>query len=386
MTTMGSLQAATKLQPGAGPLDNNIQLTSEIKAGDSLKSHNKKGSGLNARRNAKARSKQVNGRLLYLNSPIHKDYQRAYNCSECLKQEGTKFFTQTCMKRSCIVCSRIKEAKLFKQYVDVLMEMPELHMVTLTAPTVPGDKLKQEIEKRYEVFTQIKDALRKKGIKLKGLRKLEITYNIGDNLYHPHYHLIVSGKETSELILKMWLDRIPEADIKGQEVTPVHSDRALIELFKYITKDVVKNKFHSKTLDVMYLAIKGTRTVQPFGIKKRAVKRDDNVIILEHKGEQINLWKWCNDKKDWYSKEGEQLNEGDLSEKTKKALKIIDNDESQEKRQEATKGSDSAHIKQQTNGEHPGSSKEPPGEQIGIIPASIINAIRSPGSRAVFIE
>lgn len=386
MTTMGSLQAATKLQPGAGPLDTIIQLTSEIKAGDRLKRHNKKGSGFNARRNAKARSKAINGRLLYLNSDLHPDYQRAYNCSEYLKQEGNKFFTQTCMKRSCIVCSRIKEARLFKQYVEVLMELPELHMVTLTAPTVPGDQLKREIKKRYGVITQIKDALRKQGIKLKGIRKLEITYSIRSGLYHPHYHLIVSGKEVSEAVKKMWLDRIPEAGKKGQHVTPVHSEKALIELFKYVAKDVVKNKFHSKTLDVMYSAIKGIRTVQPFGIKKRAVKRDDNVVIMEHKGERIDLWKWCNDKKDWYSNEGEQLNEGDLSDKTKKALKIIDNDESHDKRQEATKGSDSAHIKPQTNGEHPGSSKEPPGEQIGIIPASIINAIRPPGSRAVFIE
>ena len=67
-------------------------------------------------------------------------------------------------------------------------------MVTLTAPTVQAKDLKKEIAKRYDVIFRIKDNLRKiHGIKIKGFRKVEITYNLKTKEFHPHYHILIDN-------------------------------------------------------------------------------------------------------------------------------------------------------------------------------------------------
>jgi Replication protein len=290
---------------------------------------------LQLRRNSKAISSSINGKLCYIDSEIHKDYQAAYFCNEYIFQDGNKITAKYCKKRSCLVCSRIMAARLFKAYSIPLLELQDLHMVTLTAPTVQAKDLKKEIAKRYKVITKIRDNFRKTyGIKLKGFRKLEITYNFRSNEYHPHYHILVEGKETAEMIKDYWLKLIPEAGAKGQKVTKVKDSGALFEVFKYVTKAIVKDTFDTKALDTMYTSLKGVRTYQSFGIKKTQEVKIESYesLTISHKTERIDVWKWCKDKNDWYTAEGEQMNSGDVTNDTKHSIKVITKNETLKKR------------------------------------------------------
>lgn len=381
-----AIQPAINYQPEAGPLDNYIQLSSKDSPKEDLKSQNKQVGSLIARRNSKAISKAINGRLLYLNSPIHNDYQRSYNCSENMKQTGNRFNSFTCMKRSCIVCARIQAAKMFKQYSKPLMELPELHLVTLTAPTVNEDELKAEIGKRYKCIVSITKQLqmRKNSIKLRGIRKLEVTYNFRTGRYHPHYHILISGKEAAEEVKKLWLKKIPEADAKAQDVRPIYSEGALMEVFKYVTKQVVKNSYNSRVLDGMYCAIKGVRVIQPFGIKKVPVSKKAEDVVVHHKGERIDVWKWCNDRHDWYTQEGEQLNEGELKPKTKKALKLIQNEERREQAKDEERSQEG--IPKDGSGCKEESIDDSQDRVKAIMRKHLFNVARSPVSGSIPIE
>ena len=305
-----------------------LEITSEIRQKDEPKKDHKQGTEvLELRRNSKAISKSINGQLCYLNSPIHKDYQNAYYCNDYLYQDGKKITGSYCKKRSCLICSRIYAARLFKAYSDPLLELDDLYMVTLTAPTVKAKELSSEIERRYKTITEIKDLLRKTySIQLKGLRKLEITYNLQSKEFHPHYHLIVSTKEAAELIKTYWLKKIPKANAKAQDVRKVTGKKPLFELFKYVTKPIIKNTFNAKALDEMYISIKGIRTIQSFGIKQTQDVKIDKYesVIIDHKTERIDVWKWCNERKDWYTATDEQLNIGTVTKDTKESIKVIE--------------------------------------------------------------
>lgn len=328
-----SNSATLSLQPGSCSLDTYMEITLEFNQGNTLNNRKRvpgEGVGvdvLKKRRNSLAISKAINYKLVATNSKIQRDYKAALKCSDYVQQKGSAFHFFTCKKLSCILCSRIRAAKLFKQYAEPLLSLPDLYMVTLTAPTVEGGNLNEEIRNRYKIITRIKDSLRKEGVKMQGIRTLEAAHNKRTDLYHPHYHLIISGKEVAQAIVSSWLKRIPAANARAQKIEKMRDEGALREVFKYVTKQVISDEFNSHVLDTVYTSIKGVRIIQAFGIKAKGVKKKDDARVLEvkHKREKIDLWKWCNNRMDWYTAEGEQLNEGELKPKTKKLLDTINN-------------------------------------------------------------
>ena len=297
-----------------------LELTSDFRQ----KNESKK--VLENRQNAKAISKSLNGSLCYLDSPIKKDYQAAYYCNDYLFQDGNKIIGNFCKKRNCLICSRLQSAKLFKAYAPPLLSMENMYMVTLTAPTVKSEVLKQTLKDRYIAFTKIKDNLRKTHkIKIKGFRKTEITFNKKRNEYHAHFHIIVQGKKESELLLTSWLYQFKDANIKAQNIKPINDQNALLELFKYVTKPITKDNFSPTANDIIFQSIKGVRCFQSFGIKKESETQinDYESMIIEHKSERLDVWKWCKQQNDWYTSEGEPLVEKKVTKKTRKLINII---------------------------------------------------------------
>lgn len=297
-----------------------LEITSDSRAKNSSELYQ-------ARRKSKAITRAINGKLLYTNSVIHKDYQNAYYCNEYLFQDGSKIIANYCRKRSCLVCSRIYAARLMKAYVKPLLELKNLQLVTLTAPNVPGDQLRSEIDLMYSAYAKIKDNIRKTyKIKLRGFRKLEITFNHRTKKYNPHYHILVEGKRAANLVRKLWLDQFTKANDDGQDVRPITSVKGLLEVFKYVTKAIVKDTFDPMALDHMYVSIKGLRVYQSMGIKKEVevkIKKYESTVIT-HRAERVDVWKWCNEKYDWYTSEGESFNDGDLVKDAKGIITIIE--------------------------------------------------------------
>jgi len=234
-------------------------------------------------------------------------FYNTYHCSRLLIQEGKKITSRYCNNRWCIVCNRIRAAKLIAGYSLPLSTLKNPYMVTLTIPNKKSDILKAEVDSMFTALNKIRKSLHYRKTKVVGIRKFEITYNFIRDDYHPHFHLIVEGKQVANDIVNEWLLRYPDANIKGQDVRKADTN-SMAELFKYFTKMFSKQGVNIKALDVMIKALKDRRIVQPMGIKKEVSEDVDELetLVYNELEENVNVWEYFEN--DWYSYEtGEQL-------------------------------------------------------------------------------
>ena len=249
--------------------------------------------------------------LINLDSRLKKSYWRTYHCNRLILQEGYNMTTKYCNGRWCTVCNRIRMAKMINAYSLPLLSLKNLYFVTLTLPNVKAEDLSKEIDRMYQSFRAINQNIRKTyKINLKGMRKLECTYNPHTDTYNPHFHLMLDGERAAELFISLWLQRHPEATRKAQDMRKA-KEGSLIELFKYTVKGVHKGKYHPEALDQIYQAFENRRTYQPFGIAK-VVDEDISGIKSEavtFKGNENNNWSWSKNAKDWVNQDGELFTE-----------------------------------------------------------------------------
>ena len=243
-------------------------------------------------------------------------YWSTYHCKNVLLQDGQTLKGSLCRNRWCMNCSRIKTAEMINGYGQPLTDLgSDLYFVTLTAPTINASKLRTEIRKRIRIFQQCQDALRKQGIKLNGMRKLEITYNTRTDKYHPHFHFIQQGKYESECLRDEWVKRFrkqqKKATKKAQDVRPINDlENGFIELFKYATKDSVKDTTPSFALDVIYQSIEGTRIYQPYGKLrkvKKPIEKTDEVHTIDFIPPKMDIWVYEPERLDWVNGYNENL-------------------------------------------------------------------------------
>lgn len=260
--------------------------------------------------------------LIDLDSPLKQSYWRTWHCSNVLLQEGKKITSKYCNNRWCLVCNRIRTAKLIKAYLPEVKKMSNPQFITLTIPNVSASELKNTIEGMISEFVLIKNVfVRRRGLRINGIRKLEVTYNKTTNEYHPHLHLIVDGIEVAKALVLEWLQRYPDADKRGQDIRFAH-ESSMIELFKYSTKLTTKSlitKENGKTivqvnveaLDVIFQAMYGRRIFQAMG-SIRQVSEDIEEIdgqIIEDLKDNLDVWTWEQELSDWVNSAGEMLTE-----------------------------------------------------------------------------
>lgn len=262
--------------------------------------------------------------LIDLKSPLQKSYWNTYHCSRTVLQEGRKFTAKYCNNRWCLTCNRIRTAKMINGYSSSITKFTAPQFVTLTIPNVKARDLRIAIEEMNSALMRIRRNLKKTHkVNLKALRKYESTYNAKSNTYHPHFHLIVDGEETSALLVDLWLNQFKEADRLGQDIRPA-SDTSLVELCKYFTKIIAKdNDYNPKALDIMFRAVKGKRTFQPIGIRKFVSEDIDEIQSqeIDFKPPANEIWVFEEDAYDWVTYDGELLSEYKPSDKD---LIIID--------------------------------------------------------------
>jgi hypothetical protein len=241
-------------------------------------------------------------------SPLHKSYWNTFHCASTIEQRGKTLKTKYCRQRWCMVCNRIRSGILLKGYEAPIKAMQDPHFVTLTFPNVEGISLREEIMQMGKNFKKITRRLRKRGVSVKGIRKLECTYNPITKRFHPHYHLIVEGFEASKLTVREWLKEYPSANYDSQEVKRADTN-SVRELIKYFTKILPtkasqatgKVEIHPKALDTMFVAMKGLRVFQPFGVAKHI---SEEIEELEKKDYDIAereyaIWLWDQSCADW---------------------------------------------------------------------------------------
>lgn len=250
--------------------------------------------------------------LIDLKSPLHKSYWNTFHCSKTILQEDKKFTAKYCNNRWCLTCNRIRTAKMINGYSSSIAEFNDPQFVTLTIPNVKAKDLRLAIEEMNSSLKRIRRNLKKTyKIDLKALRKYESTYNSKTNTYHPHFHLIVEDKNTSILLVELWLKQFKSADLKAQDIRPA-SETSLVELCKYFTKIIAKdNDYNPRALDIMFRAVKGKRTFQPIGIRKHVSEDIEEIQAQEvdFKPPANQIWGFETDAFDWCTADGELLSE-----------------------------------------------------------------------------
>ncbi len=276
--------------------------------------------------------------LIDLDSDLQKGYKLTYGfCSEILLHQGTKITSRYCGYRWCPICSRIRTAKYINGYTEPFSKMNEPYFVTLTAPTCTELELENTVNHRLEVWGAILKYAKtlynrgKISYRLNGIRKLEITAR-PNGMFNPHFHIVVDGKESAELIKSQWLYRYPNADRSLQSIERANID-SLTELFKYITKFWSVDRetkepiiFTPKQMDTIFRSIKQKRTVNPFGNIHRVSDEVDKLESVEVKDmtPKHDVSKWNNTVYDWIDTYGELASGYSPSIEDKKFIKKIE--------------------------------------------------------------
>ena len=219
------------------------------------------------------------------NSKLTKSYWNTYHCSREIKQDGQKITAKYCNHRWCLVCNRIRTAKLINGYYKPLQELKDKQFVTLTIKSMNGDSLHDAICLMNEKFRVICKRLHKQEKKVTGIRKIEVTHNPIKG-FHPHYHCIIEGEEVANLLVENWLKEFPEplTKRKAQDIKKA-DENSVLELFKYFTKLLPSKSKKSKklqpisatALDTIFTAMEGKRVFQPIGVKKEVSEEIDNL-------------------------------------------------------------------------------------------------------------
>ncbi len=286
------------------PLDTSEQLPPDTSQGKIKKN-------LEKRARAKFITNIVASPLSKLRSPLEKAYKLTERCSGELTETPGKLTGLYCGCRWCLVCSRIRTARLITGYLPSIQAMAEKWFLTLSRPNVVGIQLEAEIKYYLRSASLIQRHLREKlGLDYSSLRKIECTYNEEVDTYHPHFHFIFDSQEAAQAFLDEWLSRNPTAKLdKGNQLKRA-DDNSVLELFKYFTKVVSKSKsktangaqssdyrIHLQALDTMFVAMRAVRTFQPCGVVKFVSEEVEPEQALESGRAEVNHWKWL--KYDW---------------------------------------------------------------------------------------
>jgi hypothetical protein len=181
------------------------------------------------------------------------------------------------------------------------------------------------IEGMVKKFDQSLDVLKKRGIRIKGIRKIESTINEKDLTTHPHFHVILDGKENAELLLAEWYKRNKGISSKGQNIKPCVD---AMELFKYFTKMLTKSgQFLPVEMDKTFLAMRNKRVYQAFG----GIRKESEDIEVKESSEcdwkdpQAEIWTFQSGGRfsDWYNAHGEALSEIEMQEDTMHLIEKI---------------------------------------------------------------
>ena len=262
----------------------------------------------------RARAKFVTGLiaapLAQLASPLEKQYKLSLTCAGNLTETPGKLTAKYCNCRWCLVCSRIRTAKMVAAYLPAIEAMPEKYFVTLSRPNVPGKELAKE-RRHYVATYQLCNRYLREKLKLKFsfIRKLECTRNYQRGTYHPHFHVIVDSETAAYALLGEWLERNPTALLNKGNLIIKADNRSVAELFKYFTKVVSKSetgkasdyRIHLAGLDTMFVALKGARTFQAGGLIKTVSEDVEPADAMESGRERVDFWNWTGT--DWISRE-----------------------------------------------------------------------------------
>ena len=158
----------------------------------------------------------------------------------------------------------------------------------------------------------LKKARKRKIKNFDGTRKTEVTIR-PNGMYHPHYHIIIDGKENAKWLVNEWLKKVGSAKEQGQDIRKIESEKGYLEIAKYQTKTITKNGKEVKRqcprkLDTVYNALRKKRMFQSFGnIKKKIETFNEEELIGTETVAEKGLYEYSCNLWDWKNKNGQLL-------------------------------------------------------------------------------
>lgn len=184
---------------------------------------------------------------------------RLKECGNFIKfqssEDKTKFMLSGgnfCNNRFCPFCSWLKAKRTAFELLELIkvVEYKEKFaflFITLTAPNVPKEKLREEIEEFNVSFKRLFQTKEFKVFNKGFIRKLEITYNEERDDYHPHFHLVVAVNKSyftsrnymsKKRLLELWQRAKRDTSITQVDIKPCRMDtvKQVMELATYSAK------------------------------------------------------------------------------------------------------------------------------------------------------
>lgn len=285
--------------------------------------------------------------------------------------------TDACGNRFCPLCiwaMAKKDAIKISVMMDAVKEIEdkEFLFLTLTAPSVTGEELRDQIDNFNKGVNRLFQRRNVKRVVKGYIRKLEVTTDqekyvtedlykrkkdyydlrglkVGDpnptyNTYHPHMHIIVVvnksyfNKPSEFISKKKWLDMwrscmkdnsITQVDARKVHSTKAGNSKAVLEIAKYSAKG--SDLYHSeKVFDTFYGALKRRQLVVYSGMMKDYAKKFKNGELDKFKevneDEYTHLLQsvWRNTK---YDSKLRELSEAEIELYNERAKFIEENDE-----------------------------------------------------------
>lgn len=256
---------------------------------------------------SKAITSKMMFKLVDLDSPLKFSYFHTLKCNDILLQDKRNISSRYCKTRFCVICNRIKTAKVINEYLPIIDGLSDLTMLTLTIPSVKADQLPSAYKMMVESFRRITRNIKKNYPQnsVIGFRAYECNYNSKKDTFNPHFHILMQGKTNAFLIKNLWLDQIKGASYKAQDVQSANSS-ALIEIVKYVCKGVVKEQFYPQAMDCIFRSLRGKKVFETFGIKKLNLDMNTiNKTVIDFKTSDVDVWVWDHEIMDWINSSGE---------------------------------------------------------------------------------
>lgn len=198
-----------------------------------------------------------------------------------------------CHDKYCSKCQKIKSTKTaysFETMYNYIKDNNDYKFIllTLTAPNVHGENLKEELKEYSEALKRLFNDRTVKKMNFGYIAKLEITYNSVKKTFHPHYHILLAVEKnyfTNKNIYishKKWLElwrrvkrqpRIKNVDIrKVKNKNDKGLSSEILELAKYVAKsnDYLLNK---EVFEIYYNHTYKMRFFKYGGVFKEALKK-----------------------------------------------------------------------------------------------------------------
>ena len=278
-----------------------------------------------------------------------KTQERIMNCGNWLEFKADEEIKKIklnraifCENRFCPMCAwrlAVKDA----MKIGVMMEYIEAEhgkayiMVTLTAPNVGAENLREEIGRYSEAFNRMLMRKEIQSINRGHVRKLEVTYSKKRNDYHPHFHCIIAVDKSyftgrtylsQKKWLRLWREAMRDETITQVDVRKVKNEienakgevvkgKAVNEVSKYAAKDA--DYLHSQEVfDAMYEGIKGKIIITYGGLFKDAHRKykdkelDAYIVADETKYRYYLLYHWGKEEQEYIEKSRKEITEEDI--------------------------------------------------------------------------